>query len=273
MKRAPLGGTERFEADQHGIVALKAEFLDEADEFLWLRKGEDFGGDVIGYMSAAINALADRALIDLVKNLPVYTDAAQKVAELYPSIRQSIKRAASRFRSDPWTKKPKDLRLLLWPDDTNEQARPLYERQGYEVRFYPSQALTGSLRLYLNEKRFCLFFRTGDNSFFGLVGADEETRSQLSQLFEDEWSRARKPTPWGEFEQSRHFYHKHFETLYQTYAGKYIALIEGEVVDSDSDFSSLAMRVYEKYGYKDIYMPKVERERTVRVSGPRLYHS
>ena len=55
------------------------------------------------------------------------------------------------------------------------------------------------------------------------------------------------------------------------YEGKYIALINKEVVDSDPAFSPLAKRVYKKYGYKAILMTKVEAEpRVVRIRSPRL---
>jgi len=51
--------------------------------------------------------------------------------------------------------------------------------------------------------------------------------------------------------------------LLEKYGGSYIAILEGEVADADDDFSTLAERVYSRYGYKDIYMPKVERERAI----------
>lgn len=79
------------------------------------------------------------------------------------------------------------------------------------------------------------------------------------------------PATLASFERSWRFYYENFEALYQTYAGKYIALIDEQVVDSDTSFHELATRVYTKYGVRDMFMPKVERERTVRVSGPRRH--
>jgi hypothetical protein len=43
----------------------------------------------------------------------------------------------------------------------------------------------------------------------------------------------------------------------EEYEGKYIALLKGEVYDSDTDFSTLAKRVYDKLGYNAVFMTRV----------------
>ena len=123
----------------------------------------------------------------------VYTTAAERVAKYYPAIKRMIADLKTRFFTAPWTRKPKRLQLLVWPDARNEEARPLYEEQGYEVRFYSSELEKGHHRFYLNERRYCLFLRTGDDRFFGFIGSDTETRNTLRTLFEKEWKKARKP--------------------------------------------------------------------------------
>lgn len=65
------------------------------------------------------------------------------------------------------------------------------------------------------------------------------------------------------FEEAKGFFEAKREKLLEKYGGSYIAILEGEVADADDDFSTLAERVYSRYGYKDIYMPKVERERAI----------
>ena len=73
------------------------------------------------------------------------------------------------------------------------------------------------------------------------------------------------------FEMAVSFFEQHREELLTDYEGKFIAIIDNSVVDSDVDGVALAMRVYEKHGYKAMYMPKVEREpRTFRLPSPRL---
>ena len=65
----------------------------------------------------------------------------------------------------------------------------------------------------------------------------------------------------GRFEQDFAYYRSHLHQLLKEYAGKYVAIIDKVVVDSDSDFSPLAKRVYEKHGYRDILMTRVEPEK------------
>ncbi len=76
--------------------------------------------------------------------------------------------------------------------------------------------------------------------------------------------------PVDSFEDSLAFFDRHREELLKDYEGKYVAIIKREVVDSDVDWRELAIRVYKKYGYRDIYMPKVERNpQPVRIRSPR----
>jgi cell division protein FtsZ len=63
-----------------------------------------------------------------------------------------------------------------------------------------------------------------------------------------------------EFQQAIAFFKANQQKLLSKYEGKYIAILNGEVVDADSEFSILAERVYSRYGYADIYMPKVEKK-------------
>lgn len=65
------------------------------------------------------------------------------------------------------------------------------------------------------------------------------------------------------FQEGKAFFEANQQKLLDKYEGKYIAILNREVVDTDDDFSILAERVYSRYGYKDIYMPKVERKRTI----------
>ena len=55
------------------------------------------------------------------------------------------------------------------------------------------------------------------------------------------------------------------------YERKYIALRNGKVLDFDDDFSNLATRVYQKYGYIAIFMPQVLRkEKRYRIVSRRI---
>ena len=45
--------------------------------------------------------------------------------------------------------------------------------------------------------------------------------------------------------------------LVSMYAGKYVAVLNGQVVDNDIDERALVQRVYQKFGYQPIYVQLV----------------
>jgi hypothetical protein len=70
---------------------------------------------------------------------------------------------------------------------------------------------------------------------------------------------------------AKKYYEKNLENLVERYSGKYIAILNNEVVDSDKDFSNLAKKVYEKYGYQTIYMPFVDvKKKVFKIPSPRI---
>jgi len=74
---------------------------------------------------------------------------------------------------------------------------------------------------------------------------------------------------WYTFEEGKAYFERNKKTLVRHYEGKYIAIWENKVLDSDTNFSSLAERVYEKLGYVSIYMPFVtSKRRTLRFESP-----
>ncbi|RME43215.1 MAG: type II toxin-antitoxin system Phd/YefM family antitoxin [Chloroflexi bacterium] len=91
-----------------------------------------------------------------------------------------------------------------------------------------------------------------------------------------EWQRRERATTWQE-EQER-LLHKEiaaFERmkpdLLNTHKGKQVAILNGQVVDSDEDKRALAKRVYAKYGYRTILMTEVrESPRVYRIDSPEV---
>ena len=74
-----------------------------------------------------------------------------------------------------------------------------------------------------------------------------------------------------EFEEGRQYYQRNRSRFASRYKGQYVAVVGGEIVDSDVDFSKLADRVYRRYGYRDIFMPKVEEQgMSAEVRSPQL---
>lgn len=67
------------------------------------------------------------------------------------------------------------------------------------------------------------------------------------------------------------WYQRNRSKLLPRYPGEYVAIIDGAVVDHDHDFSALAERVFGRFGYRSIYMPRVQRdEAVVRIRSPRV---
>lgn len=56
---------------------------------------------------------------------------------------------------------------------------------------------------------------------------------------------------------------EHWGELEAKYKGKYVAIWEGTVYDSDPDLAALAKRVYSTLGYRSIFMPYIGKRRSV----------
>lgn len=62
--------------------------------------------------------------------------------------------------------------------------------------------------------------------------------------------------------------------LEDRYAGQYVAVVDGEVVDHDPDFAPLARRVLARFGRRPVLMPRcVPEGRVVDLPSPRVQRS
>ena len=80
------------------------------------------------------------------------------------------------------------------------------------------------------------------------------------------------PASRGEHELGKdmRWYHAHRAQLLERYRGRYVAIVQGAVIDDDLDFDGLARRVFDRLGAKPIFMPRVvEGEEKVHVRSPR----
>lgn len=202
-----LRGGKWFEADLAGISQLKREVHRNADEFLFLRKGEDFGAFIemlyelmaqtpeqiaavfslyygrfpVVAASVDLQKLSD---IDWKQILAFYT-LITKGKELAIATWKKMKEILVTGRGKG--RLPK-LRILCIPDDVNEKARIGWEEMGFQVRHYKDAAQAGSHRFYLTEKEYCFFIRKPDSTFFGFRGSDQDVISDLRSQFDLEWS-------------------------------------------------------------------------------------
>ena len=60
------------------------------------------------------------------------------------------------------------------------------------------------------------------------------------------------------FERGREYFARNLDSLLKDFDGSYVAILEDSVIDSDAEFSELAARVYGRYGYREIFMPRVQ---------------
>jgi hypothetical protein len=67
------------------------------------------------------------------------------------------------------------------------------------------------------------------------------------------------PSRWSKWEQERAAFRRLLPTLLSTFRGRYVAIHEGQVIDSDEDQIALALRVYAK-GYRQVYVGLVSEE-------------
>lgn len=205
------GRVSRFEADEPGVTLLKDDFRNEAEEFLFLRKGEDFGAFLIQAMEAlswgpdimktlyyAYEPITDFAGFHIENALELDWDKFLTSYLLISNSLELSKKQLEKIKERFWyrrtQKKSKPvICILCYPDKRNERARVGWEALGAKVRHYKEESQKGSHRLYLNEKRYAMFYRSAEERFFGFIGDDQDTISRLKELFEAEWERAKDP--------------------------------------------------------------------------------
>jgi len=72
------------------------------------------------------------------------------------------------------------------------------------------------------------------------------------------------------FLEERRFIAANKAHIWNAYSGRYIAILGTSILDSDTDFSALAERVYKGFGYRRIFMPFVGTHKVYRIPSPRL---
>jgi hypothetical protein len=63
-----------------------------------------------------------------------------------------------------------------------------------------------------------------------------------------------------EFEKEQNMFQRLLPKLLRKYAGEYVAVFGGRVLDHDKDDSVLAARIFEKVGDADFYIGRVEKK-------------
>lgn len=75
----------------------------------------------------------------------------------------------------------------------------------------------------------------------------------------------------AQFLEDRAAFQRMLPELLKTHKGKWVAVYKGQVVDSAENVGDLAVRVYARLGYQEIYMDEVlEEPRVYRILSPRI---
>jgi hypothetical protein len=71
--------------------------------------------------------------------------------------------------------------------------------------------------------------------------------------------------------QSELYFISHIADLISKYEGKFVAIVDNNVIDSDNNIDSLMVRVYTNFGYRPILMRRVSRDiaRSSRLPAPK----
>jgi len=72
------------------------------------------------------------------------------------------------------------------------------------------------------------------------------------------------------FEQAIDYFEANRNEIEKAFRGKFVAIWENTIIDSDADFSELAGRIYGQYGYIPIYMPFAGRRLKLQFPSPRV---
>lgn len=198
-----------FVANKSGISQLKLMTRQEAHEFLYLRKGEDFGCvmqmmyELLSQSPETIHAtysmyqshfpqLADIVSVEDLINLNwgkilAFYLLITKGKELIIKAEKSLESFWHKVRKGKPTPRIPDLQIICNPEEINEIARLGWESMGFRVRHYIDSKQAGSHRFYLTENSYCFFIKKTDSTFFGFKGSDIAVINELKQQFEDEW--------------------------------------------------------------------------------------
>ncbi|TMQ18411.1 MAG: hypothetical protein E6J90_02130 [Deltaproteobacteria bacterium] len=80
-----------------------------------------------------------------------------------------------------------------------------------------------------------------------------------------------RAAPANDLQDDMMWYRKHRPSLLRRYRGEYVAIVDASVVDHDRDFAALALRVFSRFGNRNIFMPRVASDDpVVRLRSPRI---
>ena len=180
-----LQQAEWFITDEAGITELKRQIRMRAQEYLYLRKGEDFGAfiqmlfelfsqspDVIQTVLDSYFRTYDSILKDININKIIALDWSEVLAfymiltDSKELIFKTKKEIMNVLKFSKKLVKLKDFKILCNPDEINKKAKKGWDLLDCKVINYKKYENAGSHRFYISEKEIYIFIRKSDRSFF-----------------------------------------------------------------------------------------------------------
>jgi len=175
-----------FRSDQVGIDKLKNEFLKEAREFVYYRKGEWHGG-LASVQHAIAWAQANPAWVSI--GIAMYTPSKDLVILVAKSLGKTVAWATEKVKEYFASLKPRHVtRRVIVSKGIDPEVVEKWEAvcgKGGVVTIPNSQK--GPWRYFINEKRYAIFTRVGENDLRGIIGNEPEMIQTLRQMFDTEF--------------------------------------------------------------------------------------
>lgn len=208
-----------FEADRVTLSKIKTEYLFNAENYLYFRKGEEWLKHLISFFVALADGrekilnlsqcygveslqYAQTNIADLINlNKPkcldwllLMSNQVDETQMCYEYLEQKLWDSFLAWKelSRPITQ---DFQILCTGSEENKKHLPMWKAVETKVRFYGDDSEAGSHRFYLHEKGYAIFWRQGEDEntrFYGFEGTEPKVIERLKAIFEDEWRLAQK---------------------------------------------------------------------------------
>ena len=175
-----------FRADQVGIDELKNEFLKKARQFVYYRKGEWHGG--LASVQHAIDwAQANPGWVAIA--VAMYTPSKDFVFLVAKALGKTVAWATEKVKEYFANRKPRHVtRKVIVSEGIDSEVVQKWEAvcgKGSVVIIPNSQK--GLWRYIVNEKRYAVFTRVGENDLRGIIGNEPEMIQTLKEMFDYEF--------------------------------------------------------------------------------------
>lgn len=190
-----------FECDQKGIDQLKNEFFENAEDFVYYRKGE-WGGIAATTDFVKIYLLAHPGIV--VSPMDIYPAIVTNIDKIfmcivaYPGARmlikdtkkviETIRNIIGKFSTDNKELNQISCRVITSLTEDNKKYIPEWEKLCGKggVCIIPKEQ-TGYFRYFVNDKEFCILCRIDDNKLQGIRGKDPIIIKMLRDKFNEEF--------------------------------------------------------------------------------------